>query len=148
MNMRTGACSCVALLALATLSSVAGAEPAEQAQGRASCATSVKKIYGRSPIYPAKASEQHQVGTVTLIVSIDDQGKPIGAKIARTSGYPSLDESALQASRTWTFDATACVRPGSGETVTIGLPVTFRLPTEAVRQRRTDTDAYSWGKVP
>jgi TonB family protein len=148
MNMRTGACSCVALLALAIFSSVAGAEPAERGQGRASCAASVKKIYGRSPVYPAEAIKQHQEGTVALIVLIDDQGKPIGARIARTSGSPSLDESALQASRAWTFDATACIRPGSGETITIGLPVTFHLPTEAVRRRRPDIEAGSWGKVP
>lgn len=148
MNMRIRARCCVALLTLSTLSSVAGADPTEQVQGRASCAASVKKIYGRSPVYPAEAIKQHQEGTVDLIVSIDDQGKPIGAKIARTSGSPSLDESALQASRAWTFDATACIRPGSGETITIGLPVTFHLPTEPVRQRRPDIEAGSWGKVP
>ena len=47
-----------------------------------------------SPPYPRMARQQHQEGTVILLVKINDAGDPIDVQIKRSSGHTLLDSSA------------------------------------------------------
>jgi periplasmic protein TonB len=56
------------------------------------------------PIYPLLARRRHQEGLVLLTVTVEVTGKAASIKIKKSSGYPSLDEAALQAVREWEFE--------------------------------------------
>lgn len=45
--------------------------------------------------YPATLKKQKQQGVVVLTFSIDKNGEVLTAKVAKSSGYPSLDQAAL-----------------------------------------------------
>jgi protein TonB len=51
----------------------------------------------RNVIYPETARRNNDQGTTIVEVTIDDRGKVIFTKIARSSGYRSLDQAALSA---------------------------------------------------
>lgn len=53
-----------------------------------------KKIKGGLPSYPQKSRENSEAGFVELLVSIDSLGHVEHVSIKKSSGYPSLDESA------------------------------------------------------
>ncbi len=46
-----------------------------------------------APIYPKEALNNNWTGTVTLLITIDKQGKPVWTEIVKSSGHVSLDES-------------------------------------------------------
>jgi periplasmic protein TonB len=53
--------------------------------------------YRASPLrFPAQAIRAHMEGTVTLLVLVDEAGKPVDVKIEHSSGYPLLDKSARE----------------------------------------------------
>lgn len=56
------------------------------------------------PVYPVGARDQGQEGTVTLRVSVDEDGLVSGVEIAQSSGVRALDRAALQAVRRWEYD--------------------------------------------
>ncbi|MDD5349636.1 MAG: TonB family protein [Chthoniobacteraceae bacterium] len=68
------------------------------------------------PVYPPEARRNHQEGVVLLSVEIGADGQPKSVAIKRTSGFPLLDQSAVQAVRRWTFEPAT----------TAGLPVATR----------------------
>jgi protein TonB len=75
--------------------------------------------------YPAKALALNQQGEVLVRARIDCGGTPEAVEVARGSGFPMLDEAALQAVRRWRFipaqvDGTAVV-------ATVQVPVIFHL---------------------
>lgn len=49
------------------------------------------------PHYPAVSFERGEQGKVVLLVTVSPRGVLNSVKIAESSGYPSLDEAALQA---------------------------------------------------
>jgi protein TonB len=51
------------------------------------------------PDYPREARNAGQEGTVIVRVAIDPDGRPARVEIARSSGFPLLDEAALEAAR-------------------------------------------------
>lgn len=57
-----------------------------------------------SPGYPDSARAQGQEGTVTLRVTVDEDGAVSAAEIAESSGVRALDRAALQAVRRWEYD--------------------------------------------
>jgi len=58
----------------------------------------------RPPAYPAVAQRRHLEGRVVVRVRIDVDGHVKAAEIAQSSGHEVLDEAALEAVRTWTFE--------------------------------------------
>ncbi|MDO1528407.1 energy transducer TonB [Fulvimonas sp. R45] len=53
--------------------------------------------YRAAPLrYPVQALRRHMQGTVLLRVLVDESGKPLDVRVARTSGYPLLDRSARE----------------------------------------------------
>ena len=87
--------------------------------------TSVKPIKAPRPTYPRFAREQGWQGTSVLRLRIDDHGRVSKAIIQRSSGYPALDDSAIQTVKQWGF------LPGkNGEfpvTTVVDIPIRFDL---------------------
>ncbi len=78
-----------------------------------------------APAYPYEAIRQGQEGLVILDVSVDKNGYPTGVEISQRSGFPLLDQSALQTVWRWRFDpATIGFLPVKAK---IRVPVRFVL---------------------
>ncbi|RVT89842.1 energy transducer TonB [Sphingomonas crocodyli] len=56
-----------------------------------------------APKYPIELRRAHKEGIVRLLLVIDTQGRVAQASIIDTSGYKSMDQSALEAVRRWLF---------------------------------------------
>jgi protein TonB len=77
------------------------------------------------PDYPPLARRRHQQGLVTLAVKVNTQGRVAEVKVKTSSGFPILDEAALQAVRAWEFQpARIGLMAVESE---IEVPVRFRL---------------------
>jgi protein TonB len=77
------------------------------------------------PDYPEVARRQHQEGLVILSVEVDSDGRPSEVSVAHGSGFPLLDQAAVQAVRSWRFEpARAGGIPVSSR---VDVPVRFRL---------------------
>jgi len=56
------------------------------------------------PQYPGVAQRNHYQGTVTIEIVVDPNGKITVAKVQKSSGFPVLDEAALDAVKGhWSF---------------------------------------------
>lgn len=56
------------------------------------------------PNYPGSALRNHEEGTVTVEIRVDESGRVTDAKIQKTSGHPALDEAAVEiVKRSWRF---------------------------------------------
>jgi periplasmic protein TonB len=53
------------------------------------------------PPYPDSSTQNCEEGVVGLTLSLDEHGKVVDVKLARTSGYPALDNSALNTAKHW-----------------------------------------------
>jgi len=78
-----------------------------------------------APNYPKAASRMGQEGRVLLDVLVSAEGKVISLRIKRSSGFPRLDEAALNAVRGWKFKPSM-----RGDTAVEGqatVPIDFKL---------------------
>ena len=57
------------------------------------------------PTYPPASRRAGEQGTVRLKVLVDTNGRPSNVEVAQSSGFPRLDEAAVQAVRKWRFEA-------------------------------------------
>ena len=57
-----------------------------------------------APAYPTAAKQARQQGTVTVDVEVSTAGLPTKVSLARSSGFPALDQAALAAVRRWRFE--------------------------------------------
>ncbi len=87
-------------------------------------ATLDSKYNNRNPQYPNAAVALAQEGAVVLLIHVSADGLVAGADILESSGYRLLDESALNAARSWHF--LPAVKDGQ--------PVPFDLPFRMVFQ--------------
>ncbi|HEY5752340.1 MAG TPA: energy transducer TonB [Chthoniobacterales bacterium] len=98
----------------------------DKTTARASRGASVAELaYLRNPEprYPKAAQEAGQQGVTRLKISVDEGGHPVNVQLARSSGWPLLDESALNTVRDrWRFKP----RPGGG-IVSKVIPIRFDL---------------------
>ena len=62
------------------------------------------------PVYPPASRRAGEEGTAVLRVLVDERGRPGDVSIVQSSGFPRLDQSAVEAIRRWTF---AAARNGS-----------------------------------
>ena len=60
--------------------------------------------YAPPPFFPPAAKAAHQQGRVLLDVDVDAAGNVTGATIRTSSGFPLLDEAAMQDVRAWKFE--------------------------------------------
>lgn len=79
------------------------------------------------PDYPAESRRRGEEGVVRLSLRVGIDGRVEGAEVATSSGFPRLDQAAVEAARRWRF------RPAMQG----GVPVAATLPT-AVHFRLTD----------
>lgn len=77
------------------------------------------------PPYPRTARLRGQEGTVLLQVQVSTQGHVQSAHVLESSGYDTLDRTALTTVRAWRFQAAR--RDGTAIPGTVQIPVTFRL---------------------
>ena len=56
------------------------------------------------PAYPEEAKREHQQGRVLLEVQVGADGRASSVSVKRSSGFPILDNAALQAVQRWTFE--------------------------------------------
>ncbi len=71
------------------------------------------------PVYPPEARRRNQEGTVMIAFTVDADGSVIGARVARPSPWPLLNEAAVHAVRRWHFPA--------GPVMNLQQPVVFQL---------------------
>ena len=55
------------------------------------------------PTYPPASRRSGEQGTVRLKVLVDTNGRPSNVAVAQSSGFPRLDEAAMEAIRKWAF---------------------------------------------
>lgn len=84
-----------AITALAVAKPPEGGAPAQQLQAK-------QRI---EPVYPSAARRDGEEGTVRLKVLVDERGRPTDVQVARSSGFPRLDDAAVDAVRRWRFQA-------------------------------------------
>jgi len=75
--------------------------------------------------YPPKALALNQQGEVLVRARIDCVGNPESVELARGSGFPMLDEAAIQAVRRWRFVPAQV--DGIAVVATVQVPVIFHL---------------------
>jgi protein TonB len=56
------------------------------------------------PIYPATSRRLGEEGVVRLKVLVDERGRPHDVVVASSSGFPRLDQAAVDAVRRWRFE--------------------------------------------
>jgi TonB family protein len=67
-----------------------------------------QKLVDVQPVYPPEAREAGVQGVVIAVVTIDEGGNVIDARIVR--GIPQLDQAALDAVRQWKYEASSYPR--------------------------------------
>ena len=85
----------------------------------------VQPTKAEHPPYPQFARAQGWEGTVVLRIKINQAGAVDSVRTRKSSGFPSLDESAVQSVKTWRFEPAK-----DGEfpiPVTVDLPIRFDL---------------------
>src|SRR5919106_3378829 len=60
----------------------------------------IKKVYAK---YPDAAKSRKLEGTVRLSVLVDETGRVLDIKVAKSSSHPMLDEAVVKAYREWQF---------------------------------------------
>jgi len=79
------------------------------------------------PIYPSASRRAGEEGTVRLKVLVDERGRPRDVTVANSSGFPRLDQAAMDAVRKWRF--VAATDGANAITAWTQVAVTFRLTT-------------------
>lgn len=79
----------------------------------------------QQPIYPSESKKLKQQGKTTLNVLVNQLGYVQEVKLRQSSGHKNLDESAIEAVKTWCFSPAT----NSGKTVDawVLVPIDFRL---------------------
>jgi TonB family protein len=87
--------------------------------------TPVRPAKAERPPYPHIAREQGWEGTVVLRIKVNREGSVEAITTRKSSGFPILDDSALQSVKKWTFEPAK-----DGEfaiPTTVDLPIRFDL---------------------
>jgi protein TonB len=86
-----------------------------------------KPLYRKNPApnYPRRARRKGYEGNVILEVLVDEKGNVMELKVFKTSGYKSLDKSALSSVRKWLFEPGT--RNGKTAKMWVRVPIRFKL---------------------
>lgn len=87
--------------------------------------TSPAYMENPAPAYPVLARRRGQEGTVLLRVDVDTKGRPTLVSLQKSSGFPLLDNAAVQAVKRWKFKPAQIAFFAVSSTVDI--PITFKL---------------------
>ena len=108
------------------LLSACGGTPSESP--RIPAPTDVMAVSTPPPVYPAEVACTGGEGTSVLRVVVGPAGRVSDTSVVTSSGFPALDQAAIDAVEGWQFRA--ATRAGQPVPATIQVPVTFRLPAE------------------
>ena len=83
--------------------------------------------YGRNPlpVYPSLARKMGHEGVVLLAAEILSDGRVGQLVVKKSSGFPTLDQSALDAVKRWKFIPAKWM--GKAVSAWVDVPVKFRL---------------------
>jgi protein TonB len=86
-----------------------------------------RPLYRKNPApnYPRRARRKGYEGNVILEVLVDEKGNVIELKVFESSGYNSLDKSALSSVRKWLFEPGT--RNGKAARMWVRVPIRFKL---------------------
>jgi protein TonB len=79
----------------------------------------------RPPVYPGTARQRGYEGDVLIMAEVRADGRIGAIRIKRSSGYPSLDDAALEAVKVWRFEPAR--RMGAALDAWVEIPVRFKL---------------------
>jgi TonB family protein len=79
----------------------------------------------RPPVYPGAARQRGYEGDVLIAAEVRADGRIGAVRIKRSSGYASLDDSALAAVRAWRFEPAR--RMGAVVDAWVEIPIRFKL---------------------
>lgn len=99
---------------------------------RAAVADSTPTVDTSTPtpvVYPTAAQSSGEQGTVILSVYVSGRGKPILANVARTSGFPDLDNAAIETVMNWHY--VPAVHGGDTASGWATVQVVYKLPERA-----------------
>ena len=111
-----------------------GAAAGEAARGQRQAGAASQEGYSeampryrenRPPFYPSAARQRGWEGDVLIAAEVRSDGRIGAARIKRSSGYASLDQSALDAVRGWRFEPAR--RMGSPVDAWVEIPIRFKL---------------------
>ncbi len=80
------------------------------------------------PDYPMASKRRREEGEVRVAVTVGPDGRPLRVSLAKSSGHPLLDQAAVDAVRTWTFEPARA--SGVAVTSEVVVPVRFSLSQE------------------
>ncbi|HTJ96416.1 MAG TPA: TonB family protein [Rhodocyclaceae bacterium] len=90
------------------------------------------------PVYPQLSKQRNEEGRVVLRVHVDSSGEPEQVALESSSGFPLLDDAAIQAVQGWCFNPAR--KNGVTEASWRSIPMTFRIkpdPAFGITQRIT-----------
>jgi len=79
----------------------------------------------RPPVYPGAARQRGYEGDVLIAAEVRADGRIGAVRVKRSSGYASLDNSALEAVRAWRFEPAR--RMGAVVDAWVEIPIRFKL---------------------
>jgi len=97
----------------------------QPANGSTTAATAPRVASNPPPAYPLRAREQGWAGSVWLQLRIGSDGGVEEVRLEQSSGYPLLDETAIEAVRNWNFEPARLA--GRAIATTVRVPIRFRL---------------------
>lgn len=77
------------------------------------------------PAYPPASRRLNEEGVVALAVLVDEQGRPVEVRVSHSSGFPRLDQAAMEGLRKWRFQA--AMQAGVASRAWTTVRVRFRL---------------------
>jgi periplasmic protein TonB len=77
------------------------------------------------PVYPASSRRAGEEGTGTFRVLVSERGQPVEVSVVQSSGFPRLDQAAMDAIKKWRF--AAATNGSTPVTAYTTVRVTFRL---------------------
>ena len=111
-----------------------GSQAAESARGQRPAGASSQEGYSeampryrdnRPPVYPSAARQRGYEGNVLLAAEVRSDGHIGNVRVKRSSGYASLDNSAVEAVKAWRFEPAK--RMGSPVDAWVEIPIRFKL---------------------
>lgn len=111
-------------------------DPEEASSAATKIGTMPSVIKTVAPTYPAEASRAGQEGVVILIATLDETGQLRNLSIDSSSGYPLLDQAAIETARQWQY---VPAKDSSGTNIAsqVGIPISFilQIPPNSLRPR-------------
>jgi len=99
----TSTMKCFYILGLLLVASCSSVRPAVEAKAEVSCRKQVEECSCQRPKYPTESLRNREQGLVRLKILVSHEGGAKDVVVGRSSGYPRLDEAAVEAAKRMCF---------------------------------------------